>query len=404
MLDNRQYHDAMNFFSKILETHSTNIDAINGFAEGQHRSGDPMNAIKSYEKSLNIHPNQPKILIQIGNIYYYNNHYSRAELSYKESAKLDPSNPKVFNNIGSVLKEQGKMNEAIPQFKKAVDLDSQYALPCRNLGDIFLRQGKSSDAVYWMEKAVGLEPGNMRGQYWLGKAFYISEQFDFARDQFLSILEQKPNLHSVHHDLGLAYFGMRNYKQAIQHGRLAIHGNHSVYIYYISLSRFFISLHDEENAMAILDSAHQYDRSIPEVWIAKGDIHKSSERYEDALRSYKIASSYDSKNWKGYYKQGVVQYYLGQLNEAHTILELANEMDSTQSSIHHFLGLVYLGRENAKKANTYLLKASQIDSFNANILFHLGQSFSHLNNHENAKLNFVKSLNIEPNNSETYML
>ena len=240
----------------------------------------------------------------------------------------------------------------------------------------------------------------MRGQYWLGKAYYQAGEFVNAKNQYLRVLSKRPGLHSVHHDLGLAYFGMRHYSEAIDHVQQAIRANHSIYIYYLSLSRFFSNLHDETTALAVLDSAHQYDRSIPEIWIAKGDIHKSGERFEDALKAYQISSSYDSKNWKGYYKQGVVQYYLGRLNEALSSLELAHEIDSTQSEINHFLGLVHLKQEKVQMANFYLVKASMADGSNADILFHLGQSYSYIKKIQKAKLNFERSLEIEPNNSE----
>ena len=351
---------------------------MNGLAEGQHRSGDPMTAISTYQKSLLNESDQPEVWISIGNIQYYNNLFPEATLSYQKSAELDSTNSKVYNNLGSVLKEQRKFDQAISNFKKAYNLDPKYALACRNLGDIYLRQGHKTEAVLWLKNAVKLDSENMRGQYWLGKAYYQAGEFVNAKNQYLRVLSKRPGLHSVHHDLGLAYFGMRHYGEAIDHVQQAIRANHSIYIYYLSLSRFFSSLHDETTALAVLDSAHQYDRSIPEIWIAKGDIHKSGERFEDALKAYQISSSYDSKNWKGYYKQGVVQYYLGRLNEALSSLELAHEIDSTQSEINHFLGLVHLKQEKVQMANFYLVKASMADGSNADILFHLGQSYSYL--------------------------
>ncbi len=98
--------------------------------------------------------------------------------------------------------------------------------------------------------------------------------------------------------------------------------------------------------MAVLDSALNYDRSLDAVWIAKGDIHKTAEQYEDVLNNYKIASSYNLDDWKGYYKQGVVLYYLGRLDSAQSVLEVAAEKNPHQSGINHFLGLVHLEKNN----------------------------------------------------------
>ena len=400
LLQDGRYHDAVKYYSTILKSYPGNTAVLNGLAEGQHRSGDPMTAIKNYKKSLSIDPQQPDTWISMGNIQYYHQQYPEGEFSYREAIRLEPENPRAYNNLASVLKEQQKLDQAILHFEKAFELDPQYALACRNLGDIYLRQGKSDFAVQWMKTAVGLDPDNMRGQYWLGKAFYLSGEFDNAKDQYLRILVGKPDLHSVHHDLGLAYFGMRNYGPALDHAKQAIRRNHAIYTYYLSLSRIYASLHNEIMAMAVLDSALNYDRSLAAVWIAKGDIHKTAERYEDALNDYKIASSYNLDDWKGYYKQGVVLYYLGRLDSAQSVLEAAAEKHPHQSGIHHFLGLVHLGKNDLAEAQLYLTIASEKDSVNGDIWFHLGQAYKHLKQFEQARASLENAIGIDSTHAE----
>ncbi|PCI97039.1 MAG: hypothetical protein COB15_08730, partial [Flavobacteriales bacterium] len=142
------------------------------------------------------------------------------------------------------------------------------------------------------------------------------------------------------------------------------------------------------------------DRSLSEIWLAKGNIHKSSERYEEALKDYKIASAYDSQNWKGLYKQGVVLFYLGRLDEALSKLETALSFDSDQSGINHFLGLVFLAKENSQAALSFLTEASHQNPDNSDIWFHLGQAQSHINETEKSRISFERSLEISSNNSE----
>ena len=395
-----QYNDAVIFFSRILQSYPENPAVLNGLAEAQHRSGDPMTAIENYKKSLALNPKQLDPWISTGNIHYYHQQFPEAEVSYRRATRLDPGNARAHNNLASVLKEQKKMDQAIIHFEKAFELDPKYALACRNLGDIYLRQGKSDLAIQWLKTAGDLDPDNMRGQYWLGKALYLSGKFDSARDLYLRILVNKPNLHSVHHDLGLAYFGMRNFGPAIDHIKQAIQRNHAVYVYYLSLSQIYASLHNETMAMAVLDSALNYDRSLAAIWIAKGDIHKISERYEKALQNYEIASSYSLEDWKGYYKQGVVLYYLGRLDSAQYVLEVALEKEPYQSGINHFLGLVHLGRNNPAIAKSYLTIASKKDSSNSDIYFHLGQSQNHLKQFDQARISLENSIHIDSTHGE----
>ena len=132
LLQNGRYHDAVKFFSSILQSYPENPAVLNGLAEGQHRSGDPMTAIENYKKSLAINPQQLDTWISIGNIQYYHQQFPEAEISYRRAARLDPGNARAHNNLASVLKEQQKLDQAILHFEKAFELDPQYALACRN--------------------------------------------------------------------------------------------------------------------------------------------------------------------------------------------------------------------------------------------------------------------------------
>ena len=152
--------------------------------------------------------------------------------------------------------------------------------------------------------------------------------------------------------------------------------------------------------MAVLDSALNYDRSLEAVWIAKGDIHKTAEQYEDALNDYKIASSYNLDDWKGYYKQGVVLYYLGRLDSAQFVLEVAAEKHPHQSEINHFLGLVHLGKNDPAEAQLYLTIASEKDSVSGDIWFHLGQAYKHLKQLKEARASLENAVGIDSTHAE----
>ena len=105
-LDNEQFNLAIKFFSRILETQPTNIEALNGIAKAKRLSGDSMSALKSYQKSISINPNQPDTWISVGNIQYNQKFFQEAEFSYQNAVKLDPKNPLAHNNLAIVLKEQ----------------------------------------------------------------------------------------------------------------------------------------------------------------------------------------------------------------------------------------------------------------------------------------------------------
>ena len=95
----------------------------------------------------------------------------------------------------------------------------------RNLGDIYLKQHKTEKAILWLEKATSADPKSLYGLYWLGRAHVQNNNIRKGIQYFLEVLAQKPDLPQVNHDLGKAYFAIRNYKKALDHVQYALRRN-----------------------------------------------------------------------------------------------------------------------------------------------------------------------------------
>ena len=89
---------------------------------------------------------------------------------------------------------------------------------------------------------------------------------------------------------------------------------------------------------------------------------KSGSRYEDALKQYKLATLISPDDWQGYYKQGVVLYYLSRMEEAKEALTKANEISLDNGMVFHFRGLVALAENDLKTAERSEEHTSELQS------------------------------------------
>ena len=300
-----------------------------------------------------------------------------------------------------VLKDLRDYDEAETYFLKAIYFDSTYSLAMRNLGDIYLKQQKTEKAILWLEKARIADPKSLYGLYWLGRAHVQNNNIQQGIKCFLEVLAEKPDLPQVNHDLGKAYFANRNYKKALDHVQYALKRNSSMIPYYITLSHIYDHMHQEKKAFAALQDALTIDRSVAEIYIERGNIHKNAGRFEDALKEYNLAALIKPELWLSHYKSGVALYYLTRLDEAETAFLKAEELQSENGSIYHFLGMVSLARDNNKAAENRLLEAAELDDTNGDIWFHLGEVQMRTEQWEDAENSLLKSYDIDSYNSET---
>ncbi|GIT57588.1 MAG: hypothetical protein Ct9H300mP18_10170 [Candidatus Neomarinimicrobiota bacterium] len=160
-------------------------------------------------------------------------------------------------------------------------------------------------------------------------------------------------------------------------------------------------MHQEKKAFAALQDALTIDRSVAEIYIERGNIHKNAGRFEDALKEYNLAALIKPELWLSHYKSGVALYYLTRLDEAETAFLKAEELKSENGSIYHFLGMVSLARDNNKAAENRLLEAAELDDTNGDIWFHLGEVQMRTEQWEDAENSLLKSYDINSYNSET---
>jgi tetratricopeptide (TPR) repeat protein len=91
--------------------------------------------------------------------------------TYQKALQLTPNDPALHNNLGSVYAEMGKVADAQKEFQKAADINPAGASGYYyNLGVVMVNQGKMDEAATALKKATELDPSNANAFYWYGMA------------------------------------------------------------------------------------------------------------------------------------------------------------------------------------------------------------------------------------------
>jgi tetratricopeptide (TPR) repeat protein len=84
-------------------------------------------AIKTYQKVLDMDANHAAAHINLGTLYYNRQEYSLAEKHYRSAIQIDPRYALAYFDLGNVLDETGRVAEAINTYKTAIQLAPTYA-------------------------------------------------------------------------------------------------------------------------------------------------------------------------------------------------------------------------------------------------------------------------------------
>jgi tetratricopeptide (TPR) repeat protein len=117
-------------------------------------------AIEAYRKALEIRPNFPDALTNLGNIYYHQGEFEKAKECYQKSILINPGHIAANFNMGNILEEEGHLLRAISYFSKVLSTDPLFAEAHFNLGFLYEKlQLKSRARPHW-EKFIELRPNS----------------------------------------------------------------------------------------------------------------------------------------------------------------------------------------------------------------------------------------------------
>jgi tetratricopeptide (TPR) repeat protein len=106
-------------------------------AVAYRKQGELDLCIAEYEKVLNIHPNFPSALSNLGGQYFRKGETEKAVNLFKRAIGVYPNFIQALSNLGASLNKLGRAEEAIPILEKALALNPEFSVSYYNLGNSF---------------------------------------------------------------------------------------------------------------------------------------------------------------------------------------------------------------------------------------------------------------------------
>lgn len=111
-------------------------------AKGEHES-----AKKSYNKVLSTAPNHPGALKGMARVLRAEGKFAESIATYEKVLNITPEDGELFHEIGSCLVEKNDLSRAKLCFQKAIDLDARNIKFSQSLASLYVKQGREFDAL-----------------------------------------------------------------------------------------------------------------------------------------------------------------------------------------------------------------------------------------------------------------
>jgi tetratricopeptide (TPR) repeat protein len=119
--------------------------------------------------------------------------HEEAIKNFQKAVNINPDNDAAYNNIGNAFSNLKQFEEAIKNFQKAVDINPDYDAAYYNMGNAFVNFKQFEEAIKSFQKAIEINPDNDWAYNSLGLTYLRADEIDNAFKAFHKGLEINPD-------------------------------------------------------------------------------------------------------------------------------------------------------------------------------------------------------------------
>ncbi|MCC6319789.1 MAG: tetratricopeptide repeat protein [Gemmatimonadaceae bacterium] len=138
-------------------------------ADRQREAGDPVAAVTTYQKALEIEPRNPRIHLNHGLALANAGRLPEAIAAYDRSLTLDAAQPLAWVNMGIARAASGDAPGAVRAYERALAINAREPLAHFNLGNLRLESGQLDAASASYRAALAADPSLALARFYLAR-------------------------------------------------------------------------------------------------------------------------------------------------------------------------------------------------------------------------------------------
>ena len=347
----------------------------------------------------NQSPKSVEVASAIGDYYLQRNAVEQALGEYQRGLTIDPKNLSLQQKLEDVYLTTGKPDSAAQIDANLMQQAPNNATNKINHGRLLIEQGKFQEAVAALQKAVADAGDSNQAHYYLGMAYWKSEDTNQANTEFQSALRISPGLPVALRALAQLNFSQRNYSVAQIYAQELVQNNSQNLADHLLLGETLFQQGKDKEAEEQILAARQLAPNNVGVHIDIALLYSSEKNFSEAEKEYQAALQAAPNN------AAVLDQYTGFLisrgeqAKAAILAEQFLAKNPKDARAHLVLSGVQLRARNLKAAQSEAEQAIQLDPKTIPAYLQLGQVLDSQGDETGALRAYQEALSVDPNSA-----
>lgn len=306
LINHERYEEALSVLQKAMEANPGNREAYFNYVECCQYLHQPQWAMSCLQRWIDEEPYDNEAWMQLGDIHYVQNEYSKAVEAYEFSlaASEPPVNYLLYVRLGEVESLLSHYAKALDWYLKALpelqeELEKSEVLAC--IAGCYERQEKYADAIAFYRKSLLSNPDDAQTYEGLGVCYARNQQWEEAENAFEHALQLNPAKAETWIGIGDLY-----------------------------LDRLML-----DKALNAYQKAQKCNPDLPEPYYSLGGLYLNRGDYQLALDCYDRLLDWSVENGKVHFFRAVCLTMLDRPKEAEEALCKAEACDPQARQLYH---------------------------------------------------------------------
>ena len=212
---NKVWKDPITMWTDVTKKSPNKARAFGSLGDAYRDSGQIQNALKAYNRSVEINPKYATGQLNVGAMYSKLFQWDKAYKSYTLAISADSNYTKAYYNRGITSYTLEKNESAISDYNKAIALDKKYKTAYFGRASCYHRLGRYSEAIVDYTSAIELDSAYSDGYFYRGSAFIKLQNWARAAEDFRTVLALNQNYSKAWFNLGVCYMSLKNWQDAL---------------------------------------------------------------------------------------------------------------------------------------------------------------------------------------------
>lgn len=275
-----------------------------------HKLKDPAAAQPCFERALQLVPDQPESLNNLGQAYVKLGRHADGIALIEKSIRLAPNNPSMHAGYGAALLDCGLYDQALPPLEKAVKDTPASATLHYNLANTLLNLNRGAEAEPHYLFVLSESPDEIDALNNYGTALRRLGRLDEAIAKFQHVLEIAPTSAKTHNNLGIALIMQGKFETGLHHLRESALIDPTSFETRLNLSRALAQTGHFEEAIAECEFLIQA-KPDAELYNNLGALYGQQGRLEKADKAFRAALQLDPNHASARENHNKLRAYLG---------------------------------------------------------------------------------------------